>query len=56
MKRNLTNPTVGVSYLAPEVEILAISVEQGFAVSGSGYAGWDDGDAGDDNYNDMGDF
>ncbi len=55
MKRNLTNPTVGVSYLAPEVEILAISVEQGFAVSGGFYG--DDGEAGQDiDNNDYGDF
>uniref|UniRef100_UPI00405768D6 hypothetical protein n=1 Tax=Alistipes sp. TaxID=1872444 RepID=UPI00405768D6 len=45
----------GSSYLAPEVEVLEISVEQGFALSNEGSAGWENG-GGDDDYNDMGDF
>lgn len=55
MKKTFTNPMGGgCEYLAPEVEIMAISVEQGFAASvtygDEGYAGQDI-----DN-NDYGDF
>ena len=28
------------TYLAPEVEVLEVAVEQGFAVSGGEYPGW----------------
>lgn len=44
----------GSSYLAPEVEVLEISVEQGFALSnGYGEEGEAGGDLGDDNYGDF---
>lgn len=43
--------TVGV-YSAPSIEIAEFSVEQGFAISGTGSAGWEDGDK----ENNLGEF
>lgn len=31
-----------MNYIAPEVEVLEVAVEQGFAVSGDGYPQWGD--------------
>ena len=42
-------------YEAPATEVVELVVEQGFAATG-GYSGWEDGEADDDNTNDMGDF
>lgn len=39
-------------YFAPSIEIAEFSVEQGFAVSGTGSAGWEDGDK----ENNLGEF
>ena len=42
-------------YEAPAIEVVELVVEQGFAATGGGFSGWEDGEA-DDNTNDMGDF
>lgn len=31
-----------MNYMAPEVEVLEVAVEQGFAASGDGYPQWGD--------------
>ena len=43
-------------YEAPATEVVELVVEQGFAATGGGFSGWEDGEADDDNTNDMGDF
>ena len=51
---NLFNAGV---YAAPSIEVAEFSVEQGFAASGDGYAGWSAGTADDsESVNDMGSF
>lgn len=47
---------VAARYEAPTMEVVELLVEQGFAASGGGFSGWEDGEADDDNTNDMGDF
>ncbi len=42
----------GGVYAAPSLEIAKFSVERGFAVSGTGSAGWEDGDK----ENNLGEF
>lgn len=43
-------------YISPMINIAEVAVEQGFAASGIGSAGWESGSADDDNTNDLGNF
>ena len=43
-------------YISPMINVAEVAVEQGFAASGIGSAGWESGSADDDNTNDLGNF
>lgn len=43
-------------YISPMINVAEVAVEQGFAASGTGSAGWESGSADDDNTNDLGNF
>ena len=52
----ISNLTHRRTYLSPMISIAEFAVEKGFAISGSGSAGWEGGSANDDNTNDLGNF
>ena len=43
-------------YISPMITVAEFAIEAGFAVSGTGSAGWESGSADDDNTNDLGNF
>ena len=55
MKR-ISNLTHRGGYFSPMIEVAEYAIEQGFAASGTGSAGWESGSADDDNTNDLGNF
>ncbi|MBQ5700846.1 MAG: hypothetical protein IIV68_01855 [Alistipes sp.] len=43
-------------YFSPEIEVITLAAEGGFALSDAGFSGWEDGPATGGNSNDLGDF
>ena len=43
-------------YISPMINVAEVAIEAGFAVSGTGSAGWESGSADDNNTNDLGNF